>query len=310
MVSILRQNEKYNRFIAEFTRLAKEGESSSLDESRKMGQDFFLQNAVKEPIYKVDDLLIEARDRHKIPVRIYRPSDKETPFMVYFHRGGFVFGSIAEADPVCRKLANHLNFTIASVDYRLAPEHPFPTPLNDAYDAVSWLKDYAKDTYPFVVSGESAGGNLAAAVSLMARDKKEPKIDLQLLIYPVIKAKTEESAFERSEDKSFITKDTMDFFWNMYLQRPDSDQAKYASLDLFIDLKNLPPALIITAEYDPLRFEAAEYAIRLKENGNITKVNEFLKVIHGFLDLPIYSEEEKSAWLQEINQSIKAILRR
>ncbi len=308
MTSILRQNEKYNKFIAEFTKLARVGESVSLDESRKLGRDFFLQEAVKEPIFKVEDIKIEARDKHQIPARIYRPKEGNLPFVVYFHRGGFVFGSIDEADPVCRRLANHLNCVIASVDYRLAPENPFPTPLNDAYDATLWLREYAKNAPKFVVCGESAGGNLAAAVSLLSRDKKGPKIDLQLLIYPVIKANADDQAYDNSEDKAFLTKDTMNFFWSMYLQNPGDERAPYASLDLAHNFKNLPPSIVVTAEYDALRFEAADYAQKLKENGNEVVMKEFPKVIHGFIDMPIYSDEEKNAWIEEINRSIKAFI--
>jgi len=163
MISILRQNEKYNKFIAEFTSLARMGENMSLDDSRRLGMEFFLQDAVHEPVWKVEDIRIEGRDKNQIPVRIYRPKEGNLPFMVYFHRGGFVFGSVEEADPVCRKLANHLNCTIASVDYRLAPENPFPKPLNDAYDATVWLREHEKNASKFMVCGESAGGNLAAA---------------------------------------------------------------------------------------------------------------------------------------------------
>ena len=309
MTSILRQNEKYNKFIAEFTALARMGENVSLDESRRLGRDFFLQDVVKEPIFKVEDIKIEARDKHQIPVRIFRPKEGNLPFMVYFHRGGFVFGSVAEADPVCRKLANHLNCVIASVDYRLAPEHPFPTPMNDAYDATVGLEKYAKDASSFVVCGESAGGNLAAAVSLLARDKEGPKIDLQLLIYPVIKAKADDQAYENSEDKSFLTKDTMNFFWSMYLQNPGDERAPYSSLDLSQNLKDLPPAIVITAEYDPLRFEAQDYAQKLKNSGNAVILKEVPKVIHGFIDMPIYTYEEKIAWIQEINNELYKVLK-
>lgn len=307
MTSILRQNEKYNKFISEFTEIARKGENASLDESRKLGRDFFLQYAVKEPIWKVEELKIEARDGLKIPVRLYRPREGNLPFMVYFHRGGFVFGSIEEADPVCRKLANHLDCIVASVDYRLAPENPFPTPLNDAYDSIVWLKKYAGNAPKFIVCGESAGGNLAAASALLARDHEGPKIDLQLLIYPVIKALADDQAYENSEDKSFLTKDTMNFFWSMYLQKDGDNRAPYSSLDLCKNLKNLPQALVITAEYDPLRFEAADYAKKLKENGNQVSIIEFPQVIHGFIDMPIYTEDEKIAWIQKISQLINKL---
>lgn len=299
MTTQLRDDVKYNRFIAEFLALNRSAQHMTLDEGRRLGCEYFLKGAVYEPVYKVEDIKVEGRDKHAIPVRLYRPKEGSLPFLVFFHRGGFVFGSVAEADALCRRLSNHLNCVVASVDYRLAPENSFPIPLNDAYDATVALKAYAKDS-PFYVSGESAGGYLAAAVSLLARDNNGPKIDRQILLCPALNAHTDDAAFANSEDKQFMTKETMQFFWSMYLSKPGDDKLPYSSFDTVTNFKNLPPALIITAGYDALRLQAADYAKNLSTNGNEVILKEFPRVIHGFLDLPIYTDEEKVRWIKGI----------
>lgn len=135
------------------------------------------------------------------------------PTLVYFHRGGWVFGSVDEADPVCRKLANHLGSIVVSVDYRLAPENPFPKPLDDCYDSTQWVYEniakFGGASKKVVVCGESAGGNLATTVALIARDKKQSFISAQLLICPVISSVINEAPYKNCADQYFITKEAM-----------------------------------------------------------------------------------------------------
>lgn len=308
----LLDNQKFKEFIDAFTRISKESEQLSLDEGRKLSTQFFLpQDTVYESMERIENLAILGKDQNKIPLRIFIPNDsKALPVLIYLHRGGWVFGNIEEADPVCRKLANHLNCIVVAVEYRLAPENPFPKPLEDCYDATQWIAEnisqYGGDSTNLIVCGESAGGNLAAAVCLMARDRKGPSISTQLLICPVISSTIKDTSYENCVDRYFLTKDAMMFFWSMYLQSPGDDTNPYASPDLANDFANLPSAIIITAEYDPLHQEAEEYANSLRQAGVSVISKCFPEVIHGFIDLPIYEESQKISWINEIGNLLKS----
>jgi acetyl esterase len=300
----LLSNESFKTFIEEFGKLF--SNDLSLPQMRKLCTDFFLpkEDAI-ETIQKIENLEIEGKDNNKIPIRLFIPgSTKILPVMVYFHRGGFVFGNIEEADPICRKLANHFNCIVASVDYRLAPEHPFPKPLEDCYAATKWIANnallFGGDKDKVSVAGESAGGNLAASVAIMSRDNNEFKLHSQLLIYPMITPSINDAIYDASVDRYFITKQGMRLFWNLYLQSSDVIHP-YASLDDIKDLSHLPPTCIITAEYDPMHQEAQHYAKRLSQAGVVVITKCFPEVIHGFLDLPIYDNHQKTQWIKEIH---------
>ena len=294
----------FKAFIEEFGKLF--SKQLSLPEMRKLCTEFFLpKEASIEPIQKIENLEIIGKDNNKIPIRLFIPDiTKVLPVMVYFHRGGFVFGNIEEADPICRKLANHFNCIIASVDYRLAPEHPFPKPLEDCYAATQWLASnaflFGGDKDKISVAGESAGGNLAAAVALMNRDSKGCKLSSQLLIYPMITSSINETLYDACPDHYFITKQGMQLFWDLYLQSSDRSHP-YASLDCVKDYSSLPPTCIITADYDPMHQEAQSYAKKLSQAGVIVITKCFPEVIHGFLDLPIYEDHQKTQWVKEIH---------
>lgn len=301
----LMANPQFKKFIEDFQQLTQN--SSSIDETRKRVSDYFLPpDTIYEDVKRIEDVEISGF-KHKIPVRIYIPDDSETlPVLIYFHRGGWVFGSNDEAEPVCRKLANHLGCIVASVEFRLAPDYPFPTPLEDCYLATHWIADNASlfggDKKKLIVCGESCGGNLAAAVALIARNKRGPALAAQLLIYPIISSTLDEETYKNAVDQHFITKDAMKFFWSMYAQTPEHLEHEYASLDRAKDLKNLPPALIVTAEYDPLHHEGERYAVELNKAGVKTVFKCFPEVVHGFLDLPFYSENQKIGWIKEIRR--------
>lgn len=303
----LLDNLEFKEFIEAFIEISKASQSLSLDEGRQLGTKFFLSQAVYEPVQQIKDIEIVGQDQNKIPLRLYIPNATDhLPTLIYFHRGGWVFGSVHEADPVCRKLANHLGCLVVSVDYRLAPEHPFPKPLQDCYDATQWVAEnisqFGGDTNQLIICGESVGGNMAAAVTLMAREKKGPTLAAQLLIYPVISSSIKEAVYDQCADQYFITKDAMKFFWSMYLQSPGDHQHSYASPNLAADFKDLPPAVIITAEHDPLHQEAHEYAHQLQQADVPVMFKCFPGVIHGFIDLPIYQENQKIQWIHEIGQ--------
>lgn len=297
-------NVIFKDFVEEFKNLF--SDDLSLLEMRKRCSDFFLpKDIVLEPVQKIENIEILGKDNNKIPIRLFIPDTSKTlPVMLYFHRGGFVFGSIEEADPVCRKLCNRFQCIIASVDYRLAPEHPFPKALEDCYAATEWIANnallFGGDMTKVSVCGESAGGNLAAAVALMSRDYKGCKISSQLLIYPMITSCINENIYDNAADRYFITKERMQLFWDLYMQSSDRSNP-YASLDCVKDLTGLPPTFIITADYDPLHLEAQNYAKKLSQAGVIVITKCFPDVVHGFLDLPIYEDHQKNMWIKEIH---------
>lgn len=302
----LLDDQGFKEFIAAFGKVAKESEKLSLAEGRKLCSQFFLpSNTVYEPVKEIENVEVLGRHQNKIPVRVFIPdSSKALPVIVYFHRGGWVFGNIEEADPVCRKLANHLQCIVASVDYSLAPEYPFPRGLEDCYDATKWVAEntsrFGGDASNVMVCGESAGGNLATVVAMMARDNNGPALTAQILINPVITSSIVDAVYENSVDRYFITKESMEFFWSMYLQSSEDRKNPYASPDQATDLSRLPPALIVTAEYDPLHQEGEDYANKLRQSGVRVISKRFPEVIHSFIDLPVYEESQKIKWIEEI----------
>lgn len=226
----------------------------------------------------------------EIPVRIYTPKGTAPfPAILYFHGGGWVLGDLDIGDSVCRTLANVAGSVVVSVDYRLAPESKFPAAVEDAYAAVLWVAENATeidaDCDRIAVVGESAGGNLAAAVSLMARDRGTIKIAYQLLIYPVLNYEFETESYRNFAEGYFLTKAGIIWYWNHYLATPKDGKNKYASPLLAENLEGLPSALIVTAEYDVLRDEAEAYARRLREAGVPVKVIRYEGMIHGFISM-------------------------
>ena len=226
----------------------------------------------------------------QIPIRLFVPSEKEQlPILVYFHGGGWVVGSLDSVDCLCRSLANSATCMVASVDYRLAPEHKFPAAVEDSYGATKWVADNAADLggdpRRIAVGGDSAGGNLAAAVSLMARDRGGPDIAFQLLIYPITNQKFDTDSYKENGEGYMLTKEDMEWFRNHYLRDQHDEENQYASPLLANSLSSLPPAFVITAEFDPLRDEGEAYAARLKEFDVPVRVNRYTGTIHGFMTI-------------------------
>jgi acetyl esterase len=244
-----------------------------------------LTTAPKAPVHRVEDRLAGA-----VPVRIYRPSaERPLPTMVYFHGGGWVLGSVEVYDGTVRDLANAAGCLVVSVDYRLAPEHKFPAAADDAYAATRWVAEHADeigaDPARLAVGGDSAGGNLAAAVTLMARDRGGPALAYQLLIYPVTDQAFETPSYHENAEGYGLTRAQMMWFSAHYLRTPADADDPLASPLRAPSLRGLPPALVVTAGYDPLRDEAEQYAERLRADGVDVRVERYPGLIHGFFGM-------------------------
>jgi acetyl esterase len=224
---------------------------------------------------------------NEIPLRIYRP-DGKGPFgiLVYFHGGGWVIGDLDCADAACRDLAATADCIIVSVDYRLAPEHPYPAAPDDCMAATAWVADQASalgGNGRLAVGGESAGGNLAAVVSQQARDRGGPAIDFQLLLYPVVDADLSRGSYQENGEGYLLDTETMRWFWGHYCPDEAPRREPAASPLLAPNLANLPPALVLTAEFDPLRDEGAAYAQALRDAGSEATYQCLDGLIHDFL---------------------------
>ena len=223
----------------------------------------------------------------EFPVRVFTP-EGTGPFPVYvhFHGGGWCTGNIAMTEGECRHVARDVGCVVVSVDYHLAPEHKFPIPLEDCYAATAWVVEHAVeldiDSERVAVGGGSAGGNLAAAVALMARDCGGPKLLLQVLDVPVTDSRMKTPSMEENAQGYLLTKEAMQQFWDYFLRGPDDARNPYASPAFAEDLSGLPPALVLTAEYDPLRDEGEEYGRRLQAAGVPATVSRYDGMIHGF----------------------------
>jgi acetyl esterase len=237
-----------------------------------------------------------------IPLRLYRPlgSDAATalPLLVYFHGGGWVIGDLDTHDTLCRELANGAGCAVASVDYRLAPEHPFPAAVDDAIAATRWLQRHAAslqlDGTRLAVGGDSAGGNLAAVVAIAARDAGVPHIAFQLLIYPATDMRCGMPSHTTNGAGFLLTRDTIAYFRRHYMG--DTSQSDWrASPLLHDDLSRLPPALVLTAGHDPLRDEGLAYAQRLSDAGNRATQLCFERQIHGFITMGRVIDEANAA---------------
>jgi acetyl esterase len=229
----------------------------------------------------------------EIPLRLYRPAGvpdtKPLPVYVYFHGGGWVIGDLESHDVLCRQLTAESGACVIAVDYRLAPEHKFPAAADDAWAATRWIVAHAAglgvDAGRLAVGGDSAGANLAAVVALMARDAGAPAIALQVLIYPVTDVGSESPSYADFADGYMLTRDSMRWFIAHYLGRKEDANDWRASPLRAPSLAGLPPALVITAGFDPLRDEGAAYATRLREAGVTVDYVSFGGMIHGFVGM-------------------------
>ncbi len=245
--------------------------------------------------------LISAGPLGPIPLRLYKPAqpgvssaaNAPLPVLVYFHGGGWVIGDLDTHDVLCRELANASGCAVVAVDYRMGPEHVFPAAVDDCFSATRWVHDNAEvlglDATRLAVGGDSAGGNLAAAISLMARDKAagvDLPIRFQLLIYPATDMRRQAESHTRNGQGYMLTRDTMDYFQGHYTGGNAAHQLDWRASPLLASSHaNLPPALVLTAGFDPLRDEGLAYAQKLSDAGVKSTHVSFERQIHGFITM-------------------------
>ena len=265
-----------------------------------------------EAVARIDDRRIPG-PAGDLAVRIYTPAGgtPPRPVLVYYHGGGWVIGSIASHDGVCRALANAVPAVVVSVDYRLAPEHRFPAAAEDAHAAARWAAEHAAeigaDPRRIAVGGDSAGGNLAAVTALMARDRGGPRLAFQLLVYPVTDTAMDTPSYRENAEGYFLTRADMTWFFDHYLPRAADRMHPYAAPLRAADLRGLPPAAVITAEFDPLRDEGEAYAARLRAAGVPTTHTCYTGMVHGFFGLGAIFEQANAA-LAEAAAALRAAL--
>jgi len=236
-------------------------------------------------------ILPQVRDFHAgtIPVRLYRPAEGMLPVFVFFHGGGWVVGDLDTHDVVCRQIAEQAQVVVIAVDYRLAPEYPFPAAIDDAWSATNWIAAHATelgiDGSRMAVGGDSAGGGLATVVALLARDSRKLRVASQVLIYPVLDLRAESASYSEYANGYFLTRAGMQWYIAQYAPVPEAVHDWRASPLLAPWVHGLPPALIIAAELDPLVDEGAAYARRLEGARVPVEYSVLDGMIHGFLTM-------------------------
>jgi acetyl esterase len=236
----------------------------------------------------------------EITVRAYSPGGRGPhPALVYYHGGGWVIGDLYTHDGICRSLANAARCAVLSVDYRLAPEWKYPVAADDSYAALEWAVANAArleiDPRRIAVGGDSAGGNLATVVALMARERSGPALVHQVLIYPVTDHDLNTRSYVENATGYVLTREGMRWFWNHYLGRDAQGREPHASPLRASSLAGLPPALVITAEYDPLRDEGEAYAARLRDAGVPVTLTRYPGMFHGFIRMTRFLDQARIA---------------
>ncbi len=287
----------------------KEYDQMPVEEARAAFQKLKAFAGTLELVSKVYDQELE----DGIPVRVYEP-DGAVGVLVYFHGGGWVLGSRDTCDGHLRKLANAAGCAIVSVDYRLAPEHKFPIPLEDSFSATRSVwhirEQLGGSNAKVAVGGDSAGGNLAAAVCVLARDLGEMELAFQLLIYPVTNYAFDTPSYKENAEGKLLTERSMRFYWKQYLSTPDDGENPLASVLLAKDVSRLPPGLVLTAEFDPLRDEGEAYAEKLRKAGVDMRVKRYDGLVHGFFQLGGVIDRGQSAVVETgmvLRQALKGL---
>lgn len=297
-------------FLDQFSQLnAPPMESLPIDVTRRA---LILASTVKmapAKLAKIETRMIAGPDGQPLKIRIYWPAGTG-PFgaCLYFHGGGWVLNNIDTHDDLVQRLAEASGCVFVSVDYRLAPEHKYPAALEDSYAALNWVaanaKDLNIDPTRIAVSGDSAGGNLAAATCLMARDRGGPAVAFQVLIYPITDCDFERASYQENADGYFLTKSQMQWFWKHYVDSVAQMCEPYASPLRAASLQGLPAALILTAEFDPLRDEGEAYAAALRNAGVPVEMTRYDGMIHAFLKRVDQFDTAVVA-IQEIGRALK-----
>ena len=255
-----------------------------------------------ETVDAIDNFEIPGADAQPMRARAYTPRDAREgplPLLVWLHGGGWVAGDLDNHDAACRALANASGCKVVAIDYRLAPEHKFPAGLDDCYAAIQWLAAHRGalgiDPRRVAIAGDSAGGNLAAAVALMARDRGGPALAFQLLVYPVTHHAFDTPSYRQYGDGYLLTAEGMRWHWNHYLPDAAAGLDPLASPLLAPDLRGLPPALVIVAECDPLRDESEAYAKRLADAGVPVECRRYDGMLHAFFTLGQVFDDGRAA---------------
>jgi acetyl esterase len=248
----------------------------------------------------------------EITVRVYAPAGRGPhPVLVFCHGGGWVIGDLYTHDGICRSIVNAAGCAVASVDYRLAPEFRYPVAVEDSYAALKWVVASAArlglDPARVAVGGDSAGGNLAAVMALLARDRHGPRLLLQVLVYPVTNHDFGTPSYRENATGYMLTTEDMRWFWRHYLAREEQGAEPSASPFRAASLADLPPALVITAGCDPLRDEGEAYAVRLRDMGVAVTVTQYPGMFHGFLRMTRILDQARAA-LGEVAGALRKAL--
>lgn len=246
----------------------------------------------------------------RVPVRVLLPQQPARGIIVYYHGGGWVIGSIDEYDTLARKLAERTSCAVVNVEYRLAPEHRYPAAVDDSYAALEWaavnMERIVGKKVPLFVAGDSAGGNLAAVMALRSRDRGGPAIALQVLIYPVTDADFERPSYTDPENQLLLTREAMVWFWDHYVPDGARRNEPDASPLRASNFKDLPPAVILTAEHDVLRDEGEAYAERLMQAGVPVDLKRYEGQTHGFFSMIPLPGSERG--FQHVIKAIRAAI--
>ncbi|HXO67203.1 MAG TPA: alpha/beta hydrolase [Candidatus Dormibacteraeota bacterium] len=248
-----------------------------------------------------------------LPIRVYTPPGAtRMPVLVFFHGGGWVIGSIDTHDRICRELASEAGIMVVSVGYRLAPENKFPAATEDAYAATAWVVEHATelgaDPERVAVGGDSAGGNLAAVTCLMARDRGDPQIQFQLLIYPSTDDVFDDESCRQTSEGLVHSVAGMHWCRDHYLHDQDDAQNPYVAPMRAETLRGLPQALVITGEYDPLRDQGEAYARRLRDEGVQVTLRRYDGMVHVFFQMTAFVDAARAA-MSDTVETLREALR-
>ena len=280
----------------------------SVEDARALGPAMIPMQGPGPEMSRVENHSIPV-DGGEIQLRVLHPMQPTRGVFVWYHGGGWVIGSVDESETLGRKLAERTSCAVVLVEYRMAPEHPYPTPVDDSYAALEWVAAHLQDIagsadVPLIIGGDSAGANISAVLALRARDRGGPSIDLQVLVYPVTDADFDRPSYTDPENQLLLSRDGMLWFWNHYCP----DQARRAEPDASPlraeDLSGLPPAVVLTAEHDPLRDEGEEYARRLQEAGVPVNFQRHNGQMHAFFTLLMLPGSERG--IQQVVKAVRA----
>ena len=266
----------------------------------------FTRGVAPIPVAEVTDELVSGQGG-KFPVRLYRPAEP-TAVIVYLHGGAWIVGNVDTHDLATRRLSRDTGALVVSVDYRMLPEHPFPTPLDDAYDATVWASALEPEL-PLLIGGDSAGGTLAACVALRARDEGGPRLDAQILVYPGIDDDIDAPSMHAYADAPLVSIENLDFFFRNYASTEAALASPYALPGRATSLAGLPPTVMVIAGHDPLRSSNEDYARRLDEAGVPVTVQLDPQLVHAWIE---FAERVPSAGVafQRLTDTINELIGR